>query len=89
MAAVVGFGHRVMILLLNSPQDLAPLLAANILGSHCGRAELPVHFGLDRRPARGVRITVMFAEAVLAPGVTAVRDIQPVLSNDCLHRWLL
>lgn len=57
VAAVVGFGHRVMILLLNSPQDLAPLLAANILGSHCGRAELPVHFGLDRRPARGVRIT--------------------------------
>jgi fatty-acyl-CoA synthase len=76
----VGFGDRVMILMLNRTEFMESVLAANMLGA----IAVPLNFRLT--PAeiaflvQDCEARVMITEAVLAPVATAVRDIEPLLS---------
>jgi fatty-acyl-CoA synthase len=75
----VGFGDRVMILMLNRTEFVESVLAANMLGA----IAVPLNFRLT--PAEIAFLVedceagVMITEAVLAPVATGVRDIQPLL----------
>jgi fatty-acyl-CoA synthase len=75
----VGFGDRVMILMLNRTEFIESVLAANMLGA----IAVPLNFRLT--PAEIALLVedcearVMITEAVLAPVATGVRDIQPLL----------
>ncbi len=75
----VGFGDRVMILMLNRTEFVESVLAVNMLGA----IAVPVNFRLT--PAeiaflvQDCEARVMITEAVLAPVATGVRDIQPLL----------
>ncbi|BBX98752.1 fatty-acid--CoA ligase FadD5 [Mycobacterium lacus] len=75
----VGFGDRVMILMLNRPEFVESVLAANMLGA----IAVPLNFRLT--PAEIAFLVedctarVMVTEPVLAPVATGVRDIQPLL----------
>ncbi|HTY31973.1 fatty-acid--CoA ligase FadD5 [Mycobacterium sp.] len=77
----VGFGDRVMILMLNRTEFVEAVLAANSLGA----IAVPLNFRLT--PAEIVFLVedcearVMITEAVLAPVATGVRDIQPLLDT--------
>ncbi|OMC13592.1 MULTISPECIES: fatty-acid--CoA ligase FadD5 [unclassified Mycobacterium] len=77
----VGFGDRVMILMLNRTEFIESVLAANMLGA----IAVPLNFRLT--PAEiaflveDCEARVMITEPVLAPVATGVRDIQPVLST--------
>ena len=77
----VGFGDRVMILMLNRTEFVESVLAANSLGA----IAVPLNFRLT--PAEIVFLVedcearVMITEAVLAPVATGVRDIQPMLGT--------
>jgi fatty-acyl-CoA synthase len=77
----VGFGDRVMILMLNRTEFVETVLAVNSLGA----IAVPVNFRLT--PAEIVFLVedcearVMITEAVLAPVATGVRDIQPLLDT--------
>jgi len=77
----VGFGDRVMILMLNRTEFVESVLAANSLGA----IAVPLNFRLT--PAEIVFLVedcearVMITEAVLAPVATGVRDIQPLLDT--------
>jgi fatty-acyl-CoA synthase len=75
----VGFGDRVMILMLNRTEFIESVLAANMLGA----IAVPLNFRLT--PAEIALLVedcearVMITEAVLAPVATGVRDIRPLL----------
>ncbi|HSS25833.1 MAG TPA: fatty-acid--CoA ligase FadD5 [Mycobacterium sp.] len=75
----VGFGDRVMILMLNRTEFVESVLAANMLGA----IAVPLNFRLT--PAEiaflveDCEACVMITEAVLAPVATGVRDVQPLL----------
>src|ERR1700738_3409849 len=76
----VGFGDRVMILMLNRTEFLESVLAANMLGA----IAVPLNFRLT--PAEiaflveDCEARVLITEAVLAPVASGVRDIQPLLN---------
>ncbi|GAB7142448.1 fatty-acid--CoA ligase FadD5 [Mycobacterium riyadhense] len=76
----VGFGDRVMILMLNRTEFVESVLAANMLGA----IAVPLNFRLTPTEIAflvedcGAR--VMITEAVLAPVATNVRDIQPTVN---------
>lgn len=75
----VGFGDRVMILMLNRTEFMESVLAANMLGA----IAVPLNFRLT--PAEiaflveDCEARVMITEAVLAPVAGGVRNIQPLL----------
>ncbi|BBZ50019.1 long-chain-fatty-acid--CoA ligase [Mycobacterium heidelbergense] len=77
----VGFGDRVMILMLNRTEFVESVLAVNSLGA----IAVPLNFRLT--PAEIVFLVedcearVMITEAVLAPVATGVRDIRPSLDT--------
>jgi fatty-acyl-CoA synthase len=76
----VGFGDRVMILMLNRTEFVESVLAVNMLGA----IAVPLNFRLT--PAEiaflveDCEAAVMITEAVLAPVAIGVRDIQPLLN---------
>ncbi|SPM33419.1 Acyl-CoA synthetase (AMP-forming)/AMP-acid ligase II [Mycobacterium rhizamassiliense] len=77
----VGFGDRVMILMLNRPEFIESMLAINMLGA----IAVPLNFRLT--PAEiaflvdDCEARVMITEAVLAPVATGVRDVQSLLGT--------
>ena len=77
----VGFGDRVLILMLNRTEFIESFLAANKLGA----IAVPVNFRMT--PAEIAFLVsdcdaeVMIAEEVLAGVATAVRDIEPTLTT--------
>ncbi|SOJ52803.1 Long-chain-fatty-acid--CoA ligase [Mycobacterium simulans] len=76
----IGFGDRVMILMLNRTEFVESVLAANMLGA----IAVPLNFRLTPTEIAflvedcGAR--VMITEAVLAPVAVNVRDIQPLVN---------
>ena len=75
----VGFGDRVMILMLNRTEFLESVLAVNMLGG----IAVPLNFRLTPSEitylVEDCEARAMITEAVLAPVATGVRDIQPLL----------
>ncbi|MHA7651134.1 fatty-acid--CoA ligase FadD5 [Mycobacterium sp. ML4] len=77
----VGFGDRVMVLMLNRTEFVESVLAANMLGA----IAVPLNFRLTPSGIAflvkdsGARVVV--TEAVLAPVATGVRTIAPVLDT--------
>ncbi len=75
----VGFGDRVMILMLNRTEFVESVLAANMLGA----IAVPLNFRLTAAEiaflVEDCEARVMVTEAVLAPVATGVREIQPLL----------
>ena len=77
----VGFGDRVMILMLNRTEFMESVLAVNMLGA----IAVPLNFRLT--PAEiaflveDCEARVMITESVLASVATGVRDIQPLLNT--------
>jgi fatty-acyl-CoA synthase len=75
----IGFGDRVMILMLNRTEFVESVLAVNVLGA----IAVPLNFRLT--PAEitflveDCEARVMITEAVLAPVAGGVRDVQPLL----------
>lgn len=77
----VGYGDRVMILMLNRTEFVEAMLAANRIGA----IAVPVNFRLTP-PELGFLVEdcearVMVTEPVLAGVATAVRDLAPVLES--------
>lgn len=76
----VGFGDRVMILMLNRTEFVESVLAANMIGA----IAVPLNFRLT--PTEVAVLVedcvahVMLTEAALAPVAIGVRNIQPLLS---------
>ncbi|OBF60049.1 long-chain fatty acid--CoA ligase [Mycobacterium sp. 852002-50816_SCH5313054-b] len=77
----VGFGDRVMILMLNRPEFVEAVLAANALGA----IAVPLNFRLTSAEivflVEDCEARVLITESVLAPVATGVRDIQPMLDT--------
>ena len=77
----VGFADRVMILMLNRPEFIESVLAANMIGA----IAVPLNFRLTSAEiaflVEDCEARVMITEAVLAPVATAVRDIQPLVNT--------
>jgi fatty-acyl-CoA synthase len=77
----VGFGDRVMILMLNRTEFIEAMLAANMLGA----IAVPLNFRLTAAEiaflVEDCEARVLITEAVLAPVATGVRDIQPLLET--------
>ncbi|WP_261862381.1 AMP-binding protein, partial [Mycobacterium montefiorense] len=77
----VGSGDRVMILMLNRPEFVEAMLAANLLGA----IAVPLNFRLTPSEiallVEDCEARVMVTEAVLAPVATGARDIQPLLGT--------
>ena len=77
----VGFGDRVMILMLNRTEFVESVLAVNMLGA----IAVPLNFRLTPAEiaflAEDCEARVMITEPVLAPVATGVRDIQPLLDT--------
>ena len=77
----VGFGDRVMILMLNRTEFVESVLAANMLGA----IAVPLNFRLTAAEiaflVEDCEARVMITEAVLAPVATGVRNIQPLLDT--------
>ncbi|MCV7195699.1 fatty-acid--CoA ligase FadD5 [Mycobacterium angelicum] len=77
----VGFGDRVMVLMLNRTEFVESVLAANMIGA----IAVPLNFRLTPTEIAflvedcGAR--VLITEPVLAPVATAVRDIQPLVDT--------
>ena len=77
----VGFGDRVMILMLNRTEFVESMLAANMLGA----IAVPLNFRLT--PAeiaflvQDCTARVLITEPVLAPVAVGVRDIEPLLNT--------
>lgn len=76
----VGFGDRVMILMLNRTEFVESVLAANMIGA----IAVPLNFRLTPTEiavlVEDCVAHVMLTEAALAPVVIGVRNIQPLLS---------
>ena len=78
----VGFGDRVLILMLNRTEFIESFLATNLLGA----IAVPVNFrhdpARDRFPGRATaKRGSSITEPVLAPVATAVRDLEPTLAT--------
>jgi fatty-acyl-CoA synthase len=77
----VGFGDRVMVLMLNRTEFVESVLAANMLGA----IAVPLNFRLTPSEIAFLvddcEARVMITEPVLAPVATGVRDIQPLLNT--------
>lgn len=77
----VGFGDRVMILMLNRTEFVEAVLAVNALGA----IAVPLNFRLTSAEivflVEDCEARVLITEAVLAPVATGVRDIQPMLDT--------
>jgi fatty-acyl-CoA synthase len=77
----VGFGDRVMILMLNRPEFVESVLAANMIGA----IAVPLNFRLTAAEiaflVEDCEGQVMITEAVLAPVATGVRNVQPLLDT--------
>jgi fatty-acyl-CoA synthase len=75
----VGFGDRVMILMLNRTEFVESVLAVNSLGA----IAVPLNFRLTSAEivflVEDCEARVMITESVLAAVATGVRDIQPML----------
>ncbi len=75
----VGFGDRVMILMLNRTEFVESVLAVNMLGA----IAVPLNFRLTAAEiaflVEDCEARVMITEGVLAPVATGVRDINPLL----------
>src|ERR1700757_1804495 len=75
----VGFGDRVMILMLNRTEFIESVLAINYLGA----IAVPLNFRLTSAEivflVEDCEARVMITESVLAPVAAGVRDIQPML----------
>ncbi|MDD4866819.1 MAG: AMP-binding protein, partial [Mycobacterium sp.] len=77
----VGFGDRVMVLMLNRTEFVESVLAVNMLGA----LAVPLNFRLT--PAEVAYLVedchgrAMVTESVLAPVATGVRGLQPVLET--------
>lgn len=76
----VGFGDRVMILMLNRTEFVESVLAANMIGA----ITVPLNFRLTPTEiavlVEDCVAHVMLTEAALAPVAIGVRNIQPLLS---------
>lgn len=76
----VGFGDRVMILMLNRTEFVESVLAANMIGA----IAVPLNFRLTPTEiavlVEDCLAHVMLTEAALAPVAIGVRNIQPLLS---------
>lgn len=76
----VGFGDRVMILMLNRTEFVESVLAANMIGA----IAVPLNFRLTPTEIADLvedcAAHVMLTEAALAPVAIGVRNIQPLLS---------
>lgn len=76
----VGFGDRVMILMLNRTEFVESVLAANMIGA----IAVPLNFRLTPTEiavlVEDCVAHVMLTEAALAPVAIVVRNIQPLLS---------
>lgn len=76
----VGFGDRVMILMLNRTEFVESVLAANMIGA----IAVPLNFRLTPTEiavlVEDCAAHVMLTEAALAPVAIGVRNIQPLLS---------
>ncbi len=77
----VGFGDRVLILMLNRPEFVESFLAANRLGA----IAVPVNFRMTPTEiaflVSDCEANVIIAEEVLAPVATAVRDLDANLAT--------
>jgi len=77
----VGFGDRVMILMLNRTEFVEAVLAANMLGA----IAVPLNFRLTPSEiallVEDCEARVVITESVLAPVAAGVRDIQPRLET--------
>ena len=77
----VGFGDRVMILMLNRTEFVESVLAVNSLGA----IAVPLNFRLTSAEivflAEDCEARLMITESVLAPVATGVREIQPMLDT--------
>ena len=77
----VGFGDRVLILMLNRTEFIESFLAANKLGA----IAVPVNFRMTPPEiaflVSDCEARVVITEAVLAKVATAVRDIDPTLQT--------
>ncbi|WP_156687584.1 fatty-acid--CoA ligase FadD5 [Mycobacterium sp. Marseille-P9652] len=77
----VGFGDRVMILMLNRPEFIESVLAVNMLGA----IAVPLNFRLTASEiaflAEDCEARTMITESVLAPVALGVREIQPILGT--------
>jgi fatty-acyl-CoA synthase len=77
----VGFGDRVMILMLNRTEFVESVLAVNSLGA----IAVPLNFRLTSAEivflVEDCGARVMITESVLAPVANGVRDIQPLLGT--------
>lgn len=77
----VGFGDRVMVLMLNRTEFVESVLAANMLGA----IAVPLNFRLT--PAeiaflvQDCEARVMITETVLAPVAAGVREVEPLLDT--------
>jgi fatty-acyl-CoA synthase len=77
----VGFGDRVMILMLNRTEFVESVLAVNSLGA----IAVPLNFRLTSAEivflVEDCEARVMITESVLAPVATGVRELQPLLDT--------
>ncbi len=77
----VGYGDRVMVLMLNRPEFVEAVLAANMLGA----IAVPVNFRLAPPElaflVQDCTARVLVTEPALAPAATATREIAPVLET--------
>ncbi|GAA4532409.1 fatty-acid--CoA ligase FadD5 [Mycobacterium paraffinicum] len=77
----VGFGDRVMVLMLNRPEFVESVLAINMLGG----IAVPLNFRLTAAEigflVQDCAARVLITESVLAPVATGVRDVEPLLET--------
>ncbi|MEZ0365583.1 fatty-acid--CoA ligase FadD5 [Mycobacterium sp. pUA109] len=77
----VGFGDRVMVLMLNRTEFVESVLAANMIGA----IAVPVNFRLTPPEIAFLvgdcEARIMITESVLAPVAAGVREIAPLLSE--------
>ena len=77
----VGFGDRVMVLMLNRTEFVESVLAVNMLGG----IAVPLNFRLTAAEiaflVQDCEARVMITEPVLAPVATGVRDVEPLLGT--------
>ncbi|WP_031362675.1 AMP-binding protein, partial [Caballeronia sordidicola] len=77
----IGFGDRVLILMLNRTEYVEAFLAAHLLGAIAS----PVNFLMTPPEiaylVRDCLPKAVFTEQVLAPGATAVRELEPSLAT--------
>jgi fatty-acyl-CoA synthase len=77
----VGFGDRVMILMLNRTEFVESVLAVNMIGA----IAVPLNFRLTPTEiaflVEDCAARALITEAVLAPVATGVRDIQPLVNT--------